>query len=86
MSENYSYEHIYNVINDTANDIIEAAGLPETGAVDAINLLVSATLERLAEPKRPLSKVVRDYGLTDDDCKPLSGKKALEEIIGWMHQ
>jgi len=83
----YSYERIHRVINETADEIIEAAELPETGVVDAINFLVSATLERLSEPDRSLAKVARSYALVDFETdKALSGKKALERIVGWMHE
>jgi len=82
-----SYEHIHRVINKTANEIIEAAELPESGAVDAINFLVSATLERLGEPDRSLTTVAWSYGLVDYETdKPLPEKEALERIIGWMHE
>jgi hypothetical protein len=83
----YSYAHIHRVINETANAIIEVAELPETGVVDALNFLVSATLERLSDPDRSLGKVARSYGLVDDETeKALSGAKALERIVGWMHE
>ncbi|MDA2949285.1 MAG: hypothetical protein O2892_09620, partial [Actinomycetota bacterium] len=83
----YSYAHIHRVINETANAIIEAAELPESGAVDAINFLVSATLERLGAPDRSLAQVARSYALVDYETdKALSGTKALERIVGWMHE
>jgi hypothetical protein len=87
MGESYSYRHIHQVINEAANDIIDAAALPESGAVDALNFLVSATLLRLADPKLSLADVAKTYRLEDDmSGKPLKGKKALAQIIGWMHE
>ena len=83
----YSYELIHQVINTTADDLIEAAELPDSGVVDVINFLVSATLQRLAEPGRSFQNVALSYGLTDYQTnEPLPGKQALETIVAWMHQ
>lgn len=40
-------QDVRTVINTVADDLLEAAGHPETGVTDAINLLVNGTLHRL---------------------------------------
>lgn len=82
----YSYEEIHAVINQAANEIIDLAQLPDSGTVDALNLLVSATLLRLGNQRLSMKKVAATYGLTDYRTdKKLSDKKALDRIVEWIN-
>jgi AICAR transformylase/IMP cyclohydrolase PurH len=48
---------VIDTLNKACQDVIEAAQLPETGARDALNLLVNATSIRLREPEQTLEQV-----------------------------
>lgn len=69
----FTYEQVKAAANRAANNIESAAELPETGVIDAINLLVSATLTYLRNPAATLHDVAAGYDNT-----------SLDEILGWF--
>lgn len=77
MAETFSREQISHVLNEVADDIREAADLPDSGAIDALNLMVNAALVAFDHDGQlqPLDKVVDDkYDGAD-----------LVEVIGWIN-
>lgn len=78
MAETFSREQISLVLNEVADDDIrEAADLPDSGAIDALNLMVNAALVAFDHDGQlqPLDTVVDDkYDGAD-----------LVEVIGWIN-
>ena len=68
MSDNFTLDQVGEAINRAAEDIAEAAGLPETGTVDALTLLIVTTMGYLENPSATLSEVVdRGYAIDMSD-------------------
>jgi hypothetical protein len=74
IAATYTYDEVHAAVNKAANDIIEAADLPDEGARDALNLCVNATLNYLDGTATDLSEVV-DHGYEAD----------LDEVLGWIN-
>jgi hypothetical protein len=70
----HSTESILEALNRAADDINDAADLPDSGTRDALNLLVNAASTYLAHPKADLDQVA-------DECY----SAPLSEIIGWIN-
>jgi hypothetical protein len=71
----FTYAQVLGAVNRAANDIEEAADLPDTGVIDALNLLVNAAAAFLVSPTATLDDVAAGY-----DCKNLA------TILGWFSQ
>lgn len=69
-------DDVRQVINTAADDILEAAGHPETGVTDAINLLVNAALHRLFDNK--------DATLAEIVAASYSDDVTVDEVVDWM--
>lgn len=83
--QGHSVDQVSAALNRAADDIIAAAELPETGTIDALNLLVNAALSYLADPSVTLADVARDNYITNQDGQPgWTGQDALAEIISWI--
>lgn len=81
----YSAEQVSAALNRAADDIISAAELPDTGTIDALNLLVNAAVSYLTDPGITLADVARDnYDTNHDGRQPWTGQDALAEIISWI--
>lgn len=62
------------VLNDAADEICDAAGLPDSGARDALNLLVNTAAYRLfTDPKADLETIV-EHSYDDNYA----------EVLGWI--
>lgn len=70
-------------LNRAADDIIDAADLPDTGTRDALNLLVNAAGHYLDHPGASLEDVARDcYDLDEDER---DGREPLDVILDWIN-
>lgn len=69
-------EDVETALNRACDDIIAAADLPDTGARDALNLLVNAAIAYVHDPNASTLGDVAEaaYGLP------------LDEIIGWIYE
>jgi hypothetical protein len=77
-------EQVRDVVSAAADDVNDAAELPDTGSIDAINLVVNAALHRLFDdPDASLEEVVDAcYGIDDDDIE--QGQTALDVVLWWI--
>ena len=67
---------VRDVLNQCADEICDAAGLPDSGARDALNLLVNAALHRLfTNPDAELDEVV-------ESCY---GDATYAEVLDWIN-
>lgn len=73
MDASYTTDEILKALNRAADDICEAADLPDSGTRDALNLLVNAASTYLKDPDTSLAQAAEDCYDT-----PLS------EILGWI--
>lgn len=74
----HTTDEIRDALNRAANDVIAAADLDDTGCVDALNLLVNATVDYLADPTSTLVDVVAaNYDLSDLGDTPEEQLRAL---------
>jgi hypothetical protein len=68
----YSAEDVLRVLNRAADDILEAADLPDTGTRDALNLLVNAAFHYLGHPEAELQVVIdANYDIGEGEDGPL---------------
>ncbi len=72
----FTEDDVRQVINTAADEILEAAGNPETGLTDAINLLVNATLHRLFDNK--------DATLAEIVAESYSDDVTVNDVVDWM--
>lgn len=64
------------VINGVADDVLEAAGMPETGITDAVNLVVNGSLHRLfTDADATLEEIVAEC--YSDDV-------TVDEVVRWL--
>lgn len=78
-TDSYTADHVSAALNRAADDIIGAADLPDTGTVDALNLLVNATLTYLRNPDADLATVVASNYSSGNDDSP-----TLEDVLEWI--
>jgi hypothetical protein len=64
---------VSDTLNKACEEIISAAQLPETGARDALNLLVNTALIRLRDPEATLERIARE-----------AYAETLETVLGWI--
>lgn len=66
---------ILTALNTAVEDIIEAADLPETGVIDALQLMLNYTYDQLFHGAKNL-----------DDCVAQSYDDAtVDDIVGWIN-
>ncbi len=65
------------VVNGVADDVLEAAGEPETGVRDAINLVVNGALHRLFDN--------RDADLAEIVTANYSDEVTVSEVVEWIN-
>lgn len=84
----YSPEAISAALNRAADDICEAAELPDSGTRDALNLLVNAAVFYLERPKAALKDVAAEsYTTSPAGYRGRWTKSdALAEIVGWINE
>lgn len=85
----YTFAEIARALNTAADDIAEAADLPDTGTRDALNFLVNAAGERLDKPDMPLAGVAdKCYaldGVEMDDFQHMpEEEQPLAVVLGWI--
>ncbi len=64
------------VINGVADDILEAAGMPETGITDAVNLVVNGSVYRLFTDRNATLEEIVAECYSDD--------VTVEEVVEWL--
>lgn len=68
----HTYEAISRAFNEAADAILDASQAPDTGARDAINLVVNVGLTYLQNPELELHEAIAaNYELDEDDGGPL---------------
>jgi hypothetical protein len=68
-------QNVSSVINTAVDEVVKLADLPDTGTVDALNLVVNITLHRLfSNPQATVQDVVTE-------CY---GDETLDEILDWI--
>jgi hypothetical protein len=83
-SVTFTREEISKVLNRACDEIAEEAGLPDSGTIDALNLLVNATLFYLDNPGGDLAGVAEsNYDIDPDDLE--DGRTALDVVIDWIN-
>ena len=75
-SQTFTLQEIVEKLNRAADDIIGAVpAMGDSGTVDAMNLLVNATIHYLERPTASLAEAVEvQYG----------GQATLEDIVSWI--
>lgn len=69
----YTRDDVLKALNEAADDIIETADLPDTGARDAMNLLVNVAMAYLdGEPRDVRAVIEGNYSAEPD------------EVLGWL--
>lgn len=87
----YTMDQIGEALNSAADDILDAADLPDTGTRDAVNFLVNVAGERLSDPNIPLAQVARE-GYSIDTAETENFQHLPEEerplavILGWIEE
>lgn len=68
-------QNVSSALNNAVDEVIDLADLPDTGTVDALNLVVNITLHRLfTDPNATVQDVVTaNYG-----------GETLDEILEWI--
>jgi hypothetical protein len=74
-SQTFTERDVRDILNDTTDEIIEVAELPDTGTVDALNLLVNATLYRL----------VNGSGATLAEVVDANYDDSLSSVLEWIN-
>lgn len=78
-SERMVSEHdVREVVNAAADEVLEAAGNPETGVTDAINLLVNAALHRLFDNI--------DATLAEIVAESYSDDVTVNDVVEWIRE
>ncbi|MCK0441251.1 hypothetical protein MUG78_17775 [Gordonia alkaliphila] len=78
MSSTFTRDQVSNAINVSANQIIAAADLAEEGTVDALNLLVNATLHMLDHNPDG------DAGNLEQAVADSYSDASLSEVLSWI--
>lgn len=65
--ETFNHQQIADLLNRAADEVISRADLPETGTIDALNLLVNLVGMWLRNPDAPAEQVADDYDIDDED-------------------
>jgi hypothetical protein len=76
----YTLDEISSALNSACDEIAETAELPDSGARDALNLLVNYGITKLENPKLDLESCV-----TQSYAEP-GGDVTLEDVIEWIHE
>lgn len=75
MPNAYSREEVSSALNRAADEVLDAAGAPDTGLRDAVNLVVNASLSYLTGEAATLAGVVEVNYDTE----------TLDEVLDWIH-
>lgn len=81
----YSASEVAALVNAACNDVVEFADLPETGAVDALNLLVNVVAHRAETDQAGLSANPVDAQEAFDQEVKVYGLWANGEVYGSAH-
>lgn len=69
-------EVVNRVLNEVADEIIDAADVPDTGVRDALNLMVNAVNHRL----------FADENATLEEIVEAEYEASYEEVLGWINE
>lgn len=87
----YTMDQITRALNTAADDVLDAADLPDTGVRDALNFLVNVVGARLENPAVSLADVARGYyGIGSPEIDRFQHlppeERALQVVLGWIEE
>lgn len=81
--QTYTREQVNKALNAACDTIIEELDLPDTGARDAMNLLVNYTGELLDQPDATLDDAADNYSISEAELAD-GDRTPLQVIAGWI--